>query len=408
MVALRSMATEVVDAELARLLARLPDLDEASRAEVLRSLRRVADKLLHQPTVRVKELANETGAVSYAAALAELFALDPDAVEAVTRPEGLVPTRSVPSGSAGDPEDRPMIRIGTRASLLATTQVAPVADLVRDRLGRDVELVEVTTEGDRSRGAAGGPRRHRRVRDARCARRCSTAASTSPCTPSRTCPPHPPPGIVLAAVPPREDPRDVVVARDGLTLGELPVGSRVGTGSPRRAAQLHALGLGLEIVDIRGNVDTRARQGRVRRVRRRGARPRRPGPARPARRGHRGARPAPDAAGAWPGGARGRVPGRRRRSSPRSRPLDDPATRAASTAERAVLATLEGGCSAPIGALAEVAEGDDGDELWVRAVALSPDGALVGPRCPPRGPPKTPPIWAHGSHATCSPREPRT
>ena len=88
-VALRSMATEVVDAELARLVTRLPDLDEASRDEVLQSLRRVADKLLHQPTVRVKELVNETGAVSYAAALAELFALDPDAVEAVTRPEGL-------------------------------------------------------------------------------------------------------------------------------------------------------------------------------------------------------------------------------------------------------------------------------------------------------------------------------
>jgi glutamyl-tRNA reductase len=90
-VALRSMATEVVDAELARLVARLPDLDEASRAEVLTSLRRVADKLLHQPTVRVKELVNEAGAVSYAAALAELFALDPDAVDAVTRPEGLAP-----------------------------------------------------------------------------------------------------------------------------------------------------------------------------------------------------------------------------------------------------------------------------------------------------------------------------
>jgi len=89
-VALRSMATEVVDAELARLVARLPDLDEASRDEVLQSLRRVADKLLHQPTVRVKELAiNETGAVSYAAALAELFALDPEAVDAMTRP--LVP-----------------------------------------------------------------------------------------------------------------------------------------------------------------------------------------------------------------------------------------------------------------------------------------------------------------------------
>ena len=88
-VALRTMATGVVDAEIERLISRLPDLDPASRAEVEQTIRRVADKLLHSPTVRVKELANEQGAVSYAAALAELFALDPDAVDAVTRPEGL-------------------------------------------------------------------------------------------------------------------------------------------------------------------------------------------------------------------------------------------------------------------------------------------------------------------------------
>ena len=88
-VALRTMATGVVEAEVERLLTRLPDLDPQIRAEVELSIRRVADKLLHQPTVRVKELANETGAVSYAAALAELFALDSEAVEAVTRPEGV-------------------------------------------------------------------------------------------------------------------------------------------------------------------------------------------------------------------------------------------------------------------------------------------------------------------------------
>nr|WP_218852109.1 glutamyl-tRNA reductase [Nocardioides panaciterrulae] len=88
-VALRSMATSVVESEMERLEHRLPGLDEAARAEVLHTVRRVADKLLHEPTVRVKELANETGAVSYAAALAELFALDPEAVDAVTRPEGL-------------------------------------------------------------------------------------------------------------------------------------------------------------------------------------------------------------------------------------------------------------------------------------------------------------------------------
>lgn len=86
-VALRTMATGVVESELTRLSARLPELDEVTRAEVERAIHRVAEKLLHQPTVRVKELANHSGAVSYAAALAELFALDPEAVEAVTRAE---------------------------------------------------------------------------------------------------------------------------------------------------------------------------------------------------------------------------------------------------------------------------------------------------------------------------------
>ncbi|MGY2873049.1 glutamyl-tRNA reductase [Marmoricola sp. URHA0025 HA25] len=88
-VALRTMATGVVDAELERLAGRLPELDDAARAEIELTVRRVADKLLHQPTVRVKELANESGAVSYATALAELFALDPEAVDAVTRVEGV-------------------------------------------------------------------------------------------------------------------------------------------------------------------------------------------------------------------------------------------------------------------------------------------------------------------------------
>lgn len=88
-VALRSMATAVVDAEMTRLETRLPDLDGPELAEIRQTVRRVADKLLHEPTVRVKELANEQGAVSYAAALAELFALDPEAVDAVTRPIGV-------------------------------------------------------------------------------------------------------------------------------------------------------------------------------------------------------------------------------------------------------------------------------------------------------------------------------
>jgi glutamyl-tRNA reductase len=88
-VALRTMATAIVDSEMQRLTSRLPDLDPSVRAEIEHTVRRTADKLLHQPTVRVKELANETGAVSYATALAELFSLDPDAVSAMTRPEGV-------------------------------------------------------------------------------------------------------------------------------------------------------------------------------------------------------------------------------------------------------------------------------------------------------------------------------
>ena len=88
-VALRTMATGVVDIEMERLVGRLPGLDPQILAEVELSVRRVADKLLHQPTVRVRELANETGAISYASALAELFSLDSDTVDAISRTEGL-------------------------------------------------------------------------------------------------------------------------------------------------------------------------------------------------------------------------------------------------------------------------------------------------------------------------------
>ncbi|WP_232679664.1 glutamyl-tRNA reductase [Nocardioides sp. R-C-SC26] len=99
-VALRTMATAVVDAELSRLDTRLPHLPDPDRDEIRRAVRRVVDKLLHEPTVRVKELAGGQGAISYERALAELFALDPDAVSAVTRPGvGARATTSVESGA---------------------------------------------------------------------------------------------------------------------------------------------------------------------------------------------------------------------------------------------------------------------------------------------------------------------
>ena len=149
------------------------------------------------------------------------------------------------------------LRLGTRRSALATTQSRWVADRLVE-LGHEVELVEITTEGDRSGElltTIGGTGVFvSAIREALHEGRIDVAVHSL-----KDLPTAPDPELVLAAVPLREDSRDVLVARDGLTLGELPVGSVVGTGSPRRAAQLAALGLGLDIRPIRGNVDTRIR-----------------------------------------------------------------------------------------------------------------------------------------------------
>ena len=147
------------------------------------------------------------------------------------------------------------LKIGTRASALARTQTQGVADA----LGADVALVPITTEGDRSTAelaTIGGTGVFVSALRAALLDRTIDVAVHS----CKDLPTAPADGIVIAAIPPREDPRDALVARDGLTLGELPPGARVGTGAPRRAAQLRALGLGLEIVPIRGNVDTRLRK----------------------------------------------------------------------------------------------------------------------------------------------------
>ncbi|WP_327368129.1 glutamyl-tRNA reductase [Streptomyces sp. NBC_01217] len=92
-VALRTMAAGVVAGEIARLDGRLPDLDEKQRAEITQTVRRVVDKLLHAPTVRVKQLASEPGGAGYADALRELFDLDPQTVAAVSRADLNDPNR---------------------------------------------------------------------------------------------------------------------------------------------------------------------------------------------------------------------------------------------------------------------------------------------------------------------------
>ena len=268
------------------------------------------------------------------------------------------------------------LRVGTRASLLARTQSTFVADRIAERLGVAVELVEVTTEGDINRAplaSLGGAGVFvSALRDAVLDGKVDVAVHSL-----KDLPTGPAAGIALAAVPTREDPRDVLVARDGLTLGELPVGSVVGTGSPRRVAQLHALGLGLEIQGIRGNIDTRV--GKVTGGELDAVVLARAGLARIDRLDVVTEVIDPIQMLPAPGQGALAVECRSddRELADRLREhLEDSFTRAAVDAERVVLATLEAGCSAPVGALAEVAEGDDGPEVWVRAVALAPDGGV--------------------------------
>ncbi|HUO40242.1 MAG TPA: hydroxymethylbilane synthase, partial [Mycobacterium sp.] len=146
------------------------------------------------------------------------------------------------------------MRIGTRGSLLATTQAGAIRDALVAR-GHPAELVTISTEGDRS----SAPIAELGVGVFTAALRAAIAAGRVDMAVHsyKDLPTADDARFVIAAVPRREDPRDALVARDGLTLGELPTGSVIGTSSPRRAAQLRALGLGLEIRPLRGNLDTR-------------------------------------------------------------------------------------------------------------------------------------------------------
>lgn len=268
------------------------------------------------------------------------------------------------------------LRLGTRRSALALAQSKTVADALTTSAGRPVELVEITTYGDTSSAAVaqlGGTGVFvGALREALLAGEIDLAVHSY-----KDLPTAPAAGLRVAAVPPREDPRDALVARDGLTLGELPAGSRVGTGSPRRTALLHALGLGLDVVPIRGNVDTRLAKvtsGEVDAVVLARA-----GLARLDRLA--AATEVLDPLQMLPAPAQGALAVECRDGDTAvERPLaalEDLTARAAVTAERALLAALEAGCTAPVGAYAEVAEGEQHPELYLRAVVASPDGSAT-------------------------------
>jgi hydroxymethylbilane synthase len=275
---------------------------------------------------------------------------------------------------------RQALRLGTRASRLALTQSQHVADALTAASGVPVELVHVSTHGDRSQAAIsqlGGTGVFvTALRDALRAGDVDLAVHSF-----KDLPTAPAPGLTIGAVPPREDPRDVLVARNGLTLGELPPGAQVGTGAPRRMAQLRALGLGLSVVPIRGNVDTR-----MARVAGNGDGPgdldavvlARAGLSRLGRLS--AATEVLDPIQVLPAPAQGALAVECRTDDTRVRELlallDDPAARACVAAERAVLTALEAGCSAPVAAYAELAEAEDGTaELYLRASVTALDGS---------------------------------
>ena len=262
------------------------------------------------------------------------------------------------------------LRIGTRASALARTQT----DLVASALGVPTEIVHIVTAGDRSSAALtqiGGTGVFvSALRTALIAGEIDVAVHSF-----KDLPTAPAVGIALAAVPVREDPRDALVARDGLTLGELPGGARVGTGSPRRAAQLNALGLGIEIVGLRGNVDTRVAKvadGELDAVVLAYAGLRRLGRAGEVTE-------VLDPIQVLPAPAQGALAIECRADDDGAlavlAALDDPDSRTAVLAERALLAGLEAGCSAPVGALAEIVDGDDGPEISLRGSVTAADGS---------------------------------
>ena len=263
------------------------------------------------------------------------------------------------------------LRLGSRKSAMAITQSRQVAAVITERTGRPVEIVGVTTLGDVNRAQVtqiGGTGIFvSALREALLAGEIDLAVHSL-----KDLPAGPAAGILLAAVPPRDDPRDALVARDGAKLADLPAGAQIGTGSLRRAAQLLALRGDLRCVPIRGNADTRVRKvtdGEVDGVVL--------ACAGLARIGYTGAitqvfeldemLPAPGQ-GALAVECRDGEPG----LAALLAAVNDEASMAAAVAERSLLEALGAGCSAPVGGYAAGTQ-----HLLMRAAVLSSDGARV-------------------------------
>jgi len=284
-----------------------------------------------------------------------------------------------------------VLRLGTRKSPMALAQSEQVARMITDRTGRAVELVGITTFGDVTKGelaSIGG-----------------TGVFVSALRTSllhgdvdlavhslKDLPAAPAPGLLLAAVPPRDDPRDVLAARGGAKLADLPAGAKIGTGSPRRAAQLRALRPDLQPVPVRGNAGTRLGRitsGEVDAVLLAYA-----GLARLGRLDAVTQVFEPDEMLPAPGQGALAVECRADDTDLAAllARLDDPVSHLATDAERGVLAALQAGCSAPIGAYAAPAApaapagsagsaGEGLPQLRLSAVVVSADGTVAVRTC---------------------------
>jgi hydroxymethylbilane synthase len=262
-----------------------------------------------------------------------------------------------------------MIVIGSRGSQLALWQARHIAARLGE-LGAQTRIEIIKTTGDKIQDVplakVGGKGLFtKEIEEALLARSIDIAVHSLKDVPSEL-----PDGLTLSAIPEREDPRDALI---GKPLAELGPGSKVGTSSLRRSAQLHALGRGLTTEMLRGNVDTRLRkldEGQYDSILLAAAGLRRLGWA-------DRIRETIPVEIMCPAVGQGALAIETRNDGGEGqqyvRKLDDFSTRVAVTAERALLATLEGGCQVPIGGHATVR----GHEIHLRAIVASPDGTRV-------------------------------